>query len=229
MGSFNCSLRFRSNFKFAIQWQFLKWVCLLCITSACHYNERVKSHIHNNYRLLDVFICCFPLSQPLLILILLNHRHTCKDAYLQSFFPMGLSVFFLKNIVCLMQEKSICFSTDTPLVCVTHSAAVPRLKAIGELWSTLSYSVIFSFVTLCFILIPLVPSWYFLLKQPKTDKVLYDFTQTGVWFHWFTYWLRESRILTRYIFFYYAPFPYALCWVSQGVGGCICWDSRSVY
>lgn len=104
-----------------------------------------------------------------------------------------------------MQEKSICFSTDTPLVCVTHSAAVPRLKAIGELWSTLSYSVIFSFVTLCFILIPLVPSWYFLLKQPKTDKVLYDFTQTGVWFHWFTYWLRESRILTRYIFFLLCP------------------------
>lgn len=147
MGSFNCSLRFRSNFKFAIQWQFLKRVCLLCITSACHYNEPVKSHIHNNYRLLDVFICCFPLSQPLLILILLNHRHTCKDAYLQSFFPMGLSVFFfLKHSVSNAGKIHLFLNRHAFGVCHTLSSC----SQTESNRRALKYSVLFCHIFFCY-------------------------------------------------------------------------------
>lgn len=148
--------------------------------------------------------------------------------YRASFRWACQSFFFLKHSVSNAGKIHLFLNRHAFGVCHTLSSC----SQTESNRRALKYSILFCHIFFCY------PMFY----SNTTGSQLIFSSQTTKDGQGFI-WLHTNRCLVSLIYiltqreqnsnqiyiFYYAPFPYALCWVSQGVGGCICWDSRSVY
>lgn len=109
---------------------------------------------------------------------------------------MGLSVFFfLKHSVSNAGKIHLFLNRHAFGVCHTLSSC----SQTESNRRALKYSILFCHIFFCYPMFYSNTTGSQLIFSSQTTKDGQGF----IWLHfpWFTYWLRESRILTRYIFF----------------------------